>query len=75
MAEADLSRLDLRHINFKYANLHKAKLTGANLSYCCLERTDLSQANLEVHSLLFLFLNSYLYNHNLCFLLLLHLEQ
>lgn len=48
MSEADLSRLDLRHINFKYANLHRAKLTGANLSYCCLERTDLSQANLEV---------------------------
>ncbi|XP_042900566.1 BTB/POZ domain-containing protein KCTD9 isoform X2 [Parasteatoda tepidariorum] len=47
LSHADLSRLDLRHINFKYANLHEAKLSGANLSYCCLERTDLSHANLE----------------------------
>ncbi|XP_043267878.1 BTB/POZ domain-containing protein KCTD9 isoform X2 [Venturia canescens] len=44
---ADLSRLDLRNINFKYANLRGCNLVGANLSRCCLERADLSFANLE----------------------------
>lgn len=47
LSGADLSRLDLRHINFKWATLQGARLTGANLSYCCLERADLSLANLE----------------------------
>jgi len=47
LTEADLSRLDLRNINFKYANLQRAKLMGANLAFCCLERADLSHANLE----------------------------
>ncbi|KAM7287794.1 BTB/POZ domain-containing protein KCTD9 [Ixodes scapularis] len=47
LSGADLSRLDLRHINFKWANLQGARLSGANLSYCCLERADLSLANLE----------------------------
>lgn len=49
---ADLRKLDLRHINFKYANLHGCKLMGANLSWCCLERADLSQANLDGAQLL-----------------------
>lgn len=47
LAGADLSRLDLRNINFKFANLHKAKLTGANLAFCCMERADLSFTNME----------------------------
>ncbi|KAH8035229.1 hypothetical protein HPB51_004470 [Rhipicephalus microplus] len=47
LSGADLSRLDLRHINFKWANLRKCRLTWANLSYCCLERADLTLANLE----------------------------
>ncbi|VEN41897.1 unnamed protein product [Callosobruchus maculatus] len=49
---ADLSRLDLRHINFKYANLQGCKLTGSNLSGCCLERADLSHAILDNAQLL-----------------------
>ena len=44
---ADLSKLDLRHINFKYA-----KLSGANLSWSLLERADLSNTNMEVVLLL-----------------------
>lgn len=47
LAGADLSKLDLRHINFKFANLRGAGLQGANLSYCCLERCDLSASNME----------------------------
>lgn len=31
---ANLSKLDLRYINFKYAVLKNANLSGANLSYC-----------------------------------------
>lgn len=49
---ADLNRLDLRCINFKYACLSRCNLSGANLSYCCLERADLSYANLEGAQLL-----------------------
>lgn len=52
LAGADLSRLDLRNINFKYVNLQGAKLTGANLAWCCLERADLSHAILEGANLL-----------------------
>lgn len=52
LAGADLSKLDLRNINFKYANMQGCNLTGANLSWCCLERTDLSHANLDNASLL-----------------------
>nr|XP_021204242.1 BTB/POZ domain-containing protein KCTD9 isoform X3 [Bombyx mori] len=52
LAGADLNRLDLRFINFKYAFLSRCNLSGANLSYCCLERADLSHANLEGAQLL-----------------------
>ncbi|EFN74377.1 BTB/POZ domain-containing protein KCTD9 [Camponotus floridanus] len=44
---ADLSKLDLRNINFKYAIMHHCSLAGANLSGCCFERADLSYANLQ----------------------------
>ncbi|XP_015429583.1 PREDICTED: BTB/POZ domain-containing protein KCTD9 isoform X1 [Dufourea novaeangliae] len=44
---ADLSRLDLRNINFKYAVMRDCCLAGANLSGCCFERADLSHANLR----------------------------
>ncbi|KAH0948976.1 hypothetical protein HN011_005349 [Eciton burchellii] len=44
---ADLSKLDLRNINFKYAIMHHCSLAGANLSGCCFERADLSHANLK----------------------------
>ncbi|CAH1240593.1 KCTD9 [Branchiostoma lanceolatum] len=44
---ADLSKLDLRYINFKQANFHNADLSGANLASCSLERADLSKAVLE----------------------------
>ncbi|KAF5273921.1 hypothetical protein FQA39_LY01036 [Lamprigera yunnana] len=47
LSGADLSKLDLRNINFKYANLHECKLMGSNLSWCCLERADLSHAILD----------------------------
>ncbi|KAK3932123.1 BTB/POZ domain-containing protein KCTD9, partial [Frankliniella fusca] len=47
LAGSDLSRLDLRFINFKYACLHGCRMVGANLSWCCLERADLSHAQLE----------------------------
>ncbi|XP_072025798.1 BTB/POZ domain-containing protein KCTD9-like [Amphiura filiformis] len=46
-AGADLSKLDLRFINFKMANLSGANLTLANLSYCSLERANLSGANMD----------------------------
>lgn len=52
LAGADLSKLDLRNINFKYANLRSCKLMGSNLSWCCLERADLSQAILDGAQLL-----------------------
>ncbi|XP_076249793.1 BTB/POZ domain-containing protein KCTD9 isoform X2 [Calliopsis andreniformis] len=44
---ADLSKLDLRNINFKYAVMRGCSLEGANLSGCCFERADLSYANLQ----------------------------
>ena len=44
---ANLSKLDLRNINFKYAILKNANLSGCNLSYACLERADLSGSNLD----------------------------
>ncbi|CAG0886081.1 unnamed protein product [Darwinula stevensoni] len=46
LAGADLSRLDLRNINFKFACLHGCRMTGANMSWCCLERADLSHAQM-----------------------------
>ncbi|XP_076623964.1 BTB/POZ domain-containing protein KCTD9 isoform X1 [Colletes latitarsis] len=46
-AGADLSKLDLGHINFKYAIMRGCSLVGANLSGCCFERADLSNANLQ----------------------------
>ncbi|XP_041985179.1 BTB/POZ domain-containing protein KCTD9 [Aricia agestis] len=52
LAGADLNRLDLRYINFKYACLAGCNLSHANLSFCCLERADLSAANLEGAQLL-----------------------
>ena len=52
MAGADLSRLDLRCINFKYAKLSGANLKGANLTKCNLERADLSKATLDGAQLL-----------------------
>lgn len=47
LAGANLSKLDLRHINFKYANLRNSNLKGADLSHSNLERADLYQSNLE----------------------------
>lgn len=44
---ADLSKLDLSNINFKYSILRGANLQGATLNNCCLERADLSKCNLE----------------------------
>ncbi|CAL7938689.1 unnamed protein product [Xylocopa violacea] len=44
---ADLSKLDLRNINFKYAVMRGCSLAGSNLSDCCFERADLSHANLQ----------------------------
>lgn len=52
LSGSDLSRLDLRNINFKYANLQGCNLMGSNLSWCCLERADLSYANLDTAQLL-----------------------
>jgi len=47
LTNCDLRKLDLRHINFKFAKLTNANLSHANLNYCCLERADLSYTNLE----------------------------
>ncbi|KAL3268758.1 hypothetical protein HHI36_007859 [Cryptolaemus montrouzieri] len=52
LAGADLSKLDLRNINFKYANMQGCKLTGTNLSWCCFERADLSYTNIDGAQLL-----------------------
>lgn len=49
---ANLSKLDLRYINFKYAVLKNANLSGANLSYCNFERADLCHAVLDSANLL-----------------------
>ncbi|KAM3600205.1 uncharacterized protein V6R79_019471 [Siganus canaliculatus] len=48
---ADLSRLDLRYINFKMANLRGTNLSHANLSGANLERADLSLACLDAANL------------------------
>uniref|UniRef100_A0A1A8FDN3 BTB/POZ domain-containing protein KCTD9 n=5 Tax=Nothobranchius TaxID=28779 RepID=A0A1A8FDN3_9TELE len=48
---ADLSRLDLRYINFKMANLRGTNLSHANLSGANLERADLSMACLDAANL------------------------
>jgi BTB/POZ domain-containing protein KCTD9 len=37
----DLSKLDLRYVNFKFANLRNVDFTNANLSYCNFERAVL----------------------------------
>lgn len=47
LSNCDLRKLDLRHINFKYARLSNANLSHSNLNFCCLERADLSHSNLE----------------------------
>ncbi|XP_067007485.1 BTB/POZ domain-containing protein KCTD9 isoform X2 [Anabrus simplex] len=52
LAGSDLSRLDLRYINFKFACLHGCRMVGTNLSWCSLERADLSHAQLEGAQLL-----------------------
>ena len=44
---ADLSKLDLRYVNFKYAVMKNTNLSGANLSSCNFERADLSGAILD----------------------------
>jgi len=44
---ADLSKLDLRHINFRFAKLVGADLKGANLAHCNLERADMTNCNLD----------------------------
>ena len=44
---ADLSRLDLRKINFKYAKMHGANLERVDLQGANLERVDLSLAVLD----------------------------
>jgi len=44
---ADLSKLDLRNINFKYASMSGCNLKGANLSWCNLERADLSNSKMD----------------------------
>ena len=43
----NLSKLDLRNINFKYAVFKGANLTGANLACCNFERSDLSHTRLD----------------------------
>lgn len=49
---ANLSKLDLRYINFKYAILKNSNLAGANLSYCNFERADLSHTKMDSANLL-----------------------
>jgi len=44
---ADLSKLDLRYINFKLAILRNCNLSQTDLSYASLERTDLSGSILD----------------------------
>ena len=48
---ANLSKLDLRYVNFKYAILKNANVSGANLSYCNFERADMSRAVLDVSTI------------------------
>ncbi|XP_074642169.1 BTB/POZ domain-containing protein KCTD9-like [Tubulanus polymorphus] len=49
---ANLSRLDLRYINFKYAKMQSVNFCGANLAYCNFERADLSKAKFDGSTLL-----------------------
>ncbi|CAG5118871.1 unnamed protein product [Candidula unifasciata] len=51
-AGANLSKLDLRYINFKYAILKNANLAGANLSFCNFERADMRRAVIDSANLL-----------------------
>ncbi|BFY98188.1 hypothetical protein BsWGS_01228 [Bradybaena similaris] len=51
-AGANLSKLDLRYINFKYAILKNANLAGANLSFCNFERADMRRAIIDSANLL-----------------------
>ncbi|XP_071946834.1 BTB/POZ domain-containing protein KCTD9-like isoform X2 [Antedon mediterranea] len=44
---ADLTRLDLRFVNFKLANLSGANLSGADMSFCSLERANLAGAIMD----------------------------
>ena len=44
---ADMSKLDLRNINFKYAKMKGCSLKGANLTSCNLERADISSSCLD----------------------------
>ena len=43
----DLSKLDLRNINFKYTVMKNADLSGANLVECNFERADMSNCILD----------------------------
>ena len=49
---ADLSKLDLRHVNFKYAILRHADMAMSNLTCCNFERADLAGAKLDSATLL-----------------------
>ena len=49
---ANLSRLDLRYINFKFAVMRGTDLSGASLQYCNFERADMSGAKLDGATLL-----------------------
>ena len=51
-AGINLSKLDLRNINFKYSVFRGANLSGANLSNCNLERADMCRAHLDGANLL-----------------------
>ncbi|CAH1784254.1 unnamed protein product [Owenia fusiformis] len=49
---AQLHKLDLRYINFKYANLQNVNFSCANISYCNFERADIANAVLDGANLL-----------------------
>lgn len=49
---ADLSKLDLSRINFKWAKLEKCDLSYATLNHCCFVGADLHEAKLEKAHLL-----------------------
>ncbi len=51
-AGSNLTKLDLRYINFKYAIMRGSNLCGANLSYCNLERADMSGCKMDGANLL-----------------------
>jgi uncharacterized protein YjbI with pentapeptide repeats len=44
--------VDNVNMYFQYACLHGCRMVGANLSWCCMERADLSHAQLEGAQLL-----------------------